>query len=157
MKNLFFALTILFMFNFVLLNETNATITQFAQVPLPKGVTVDQNGYVYVQSLSILGDGGLYKFDTNGTLLARNSSLSGEIRLVTDAVFNVLWAIEKMGQLYYVDPNTLQAYPYLNVRDLFVSQSQNPVLNMLTGDKNSLWAIDLGRDGFLDIPKDYIK
>lgn len=135
-------LIMLFLSNFVLLNEANATVIQFAQVPLPKGVTVDQNGYVYVQSLSILGNGGLYKFDPNGTLLSWNSNLSGEMRLEADAIFNVLWAIEKMGQLYYVDPNTLQAYPYLNVRDLLMSQSQNPVLNMLTGEKISLWAID---------------
>lgn len=142
MKNLFFSLTIIFMSNFVLLNETNATIMQFAQVPLPKGITVDQNGYVYVQSLSMLGDGGLYKFDPNGTLLSRNSNLFGAIRLEADAVFNILWALEKNGQLYYIIPDTLQAYPYLNVRDLIMSQSQTPVLNMLTGEKIPLWAID---------------
>lgn len=121
-------------------NQANGAVTQFAGVPYPKGVAVDQQGNVYVQSLSILGDGGLYKFSPDGSLLARNPNLCGEIRLVVDTVNNVLWAIETKGVLYGINPNTLQAQPFLNLMNLPIPQG--PVLNILTGQSVDLLMIN---------------
>lgn len=137
---LLFVIVTVFAFGFILLDEAHATVTTFAAVTYPKGVAVDQDGYVYVQSLSVLGDGGLFKFRPDGTLQARNSSLLGAVRLATDVVNHVIWALEKGGMLYVVNLDTLQVLPFLDMRSLPIPQG--PVLNILTGDRVPLLMID---------------
>ncbi|NVN90122.1 MAG: Ig-like domain-containing protein [Desulfuromonadales bacterium] len=121
-------------------NMANAAVTQFASLTYPKGVVVDQQGNVYVQSLSILGDGGLYKFSPDGTLLARNPNLFGKIRFVVDTVNNVIWALETKGMLYAINPSTLQAQQFVNLKSLSIPQGA--VLNLLTGQSVDLLMID---------------
>lgn len=108
----------------------HAAVRGFAQVTYPNGVAVNQKGEVFVHSLSILGDGGLYKFAPNGSFMGRNPYLFGEIRLVADEVNGVLWGVETKGALYAINPDTLQAQEFLNLRNL----AGRPVWNMLRGE-----------------------
>lgn len=136
---LFLILMLIFIFGFIVLRGVHSEVMEFASIPLPNGVAVDQKDNVYVQSLSILGGGGLYKFASSGALLARNPSLFGEIRLAFDPVNNLIWAIETKGILYVINPDTLQVEQSLDIRYLTISGA---VLNILTGKSESLYMID---------------
>ncbi len=116
-----------------------AAPTVFARMTNPNGVAVDQAGNVYVQSLSALGDGGLFKFDSNGVLKARNSQLFGDFRLEPDPLNGVIWAQEIQGKLYVVDPNTLQASLFMDMRTWATNNNPQSVLDMLTGKSETLW------------------
>lgn len=123
--------TVILFFACFLLHPAYASVTSFAQVSNPNGVVVDQSGNVYVQSLSILGDGGLYKFSPQGTLLGRNSNLFGKIRMVFDPAMSVIWGVETKGALYAIDPATLNAQLMVNLNNLSIPQGS--VLNLLRG------------------------
>ena len=116
------------------------SISQFATITYPQGVVVDKYGNIYIQSLSLF-DGGLLKFSQDGALLARNSSLSGKLRLVEDQVNGVIWGIEIGGMLYYIDPNTLQATPYMNISNYLMPYKES-VFNIIRKDFIPIFMID---------------
>jgi DNA-binding beta-propeller fold protein YncE len=127
------AALILFVLSLTITEYAQSNTILFAKITNPNGVAVDQAGNVYVESLSILGDGGLFKFAPNGALMARNKQLIGKFRLAPDPLHGVIWAQEISGNLYYIDPNTLQAYLFMDLRTWAFNHNQEPVLNMLTG------------------------
>lgn len=88
----------------------HSEVTAFAQVTFPNGIAVDQKNNVYVQSLSLLGGGGVYKFNQNGNLITKNPNLFGEFRFATDSVNNLILAIETKGDLYYIEQETMATY-----------------------------------------------
>ena len=69
------AALILFAISVVIPNNSWSAVKAIAQLTNPNGVVVDNIGTVYVQSLSANSDGGLYKFDSNGNLLAFNNQM----------------------------------------------------------------------------------
>ncbi|MCG5498944.1 DUF4214 domain-containing protein [Ectothiorhodospira variabilis] len=111
---------------------SSATLTRFADITFPQSVMVNQEGDVYVHSLSLLGDGGLYRFDSQGRRLAYNPNLFGSIRLVEDSERGVIWGLEKRGGLYVIDPVTLDSRFFLNIA--VHGFPHEPVLNVLSGE-----------------------
>jgi hypothetical protein len=104
----------------------------FTRMNNPTGVVVDQAGNVYVQSFSEFG-GGLFKFDANGNLIAQNNQLNGKFRLSSDLLHGVIWAQEINGNLYYIDPNTLQAQLFIDLKAWIINNHlQEPVFNILS-------------------------
>ncbi len=80
-----------------------SAISTFVSLTNPEGVAVDKSGNVYVSTLSVLGDGGIYKFNSAGVLLGF-TPMVGKFRLAMDEGNGVLWAQEISGMLYAVNP-----------------------------------------------------
>jgi len=130
---------ILFALSLTITEPAQSDPTLFARLTNPTGVAVDQAGNVYVQSLSLLGNGGLFKFDSNGVLQAQNSNLLGKFRFAPDPLFhNLLWAQEISGKLYLVNTDTLQAQLFMDLRAWAMDHNMEPALNMLTGKQVNL-------------------
>ena len=113
----------------------SSPISTFVSLTNPEGVTVDNSGNVFVSTLSLFSDGGLYKFNSAGVLQGFRP-LFGEFRLAMDERNGVIWAQETSGMLYAVNPDTLQATPVLNLNSLW--KTTEPALNILTGKRVDL-------------------
>ena len=118
-------------------NYAWSAVKAIAQLTNPNGVVVDNIGSVYVQSLSANSDGGLYKFDSNGNLLAFNNQISGNYRFAFDPS-GWLWAQEIRGKLYFINRFTLQAQQFLDLRAWAMANSPLPAVDLLTGQAGNL-------------------
>ena len=118
-------------------NYSWSAVTAIAQLTNPNGVVVDNIGGVYVQSLSANSDGGLYKFDSNGNVLAFNNQISGKFHFAFDPS-GWLWAQEIGGKLYFINRFTLQAQQFLDLRTWAMANSPLPAVDLLTGKAGNL-------------------
>lgn len=117
-----------------------AAVSIFSRLTNPTGIAVDRSGAVYVHSLSLLGDGGLYRFDQQGRMTGRNPGLFGRFRLAMDPEYDMLWAQETTGRLFLIDTQTLQASLIVDLRQ--VLQSQASVWNIASGRSTFFFLFD---------------
>ncbi|MBD3351536.1 MAG: T9SS type A sorting domain-containing protein [Candidatus Lokiarchaeota archaeon] len=111
------------------------SVVQFAQVATPTGVAVDEQGNVYVNSLSIFNDGGLYRFAPDGSLIGFLQFPHVDLRLTADYQENAIWAVEKKGEIYRFDLGSLQLKHFVSLKSL----QPSTVLDILTGNKFPLY------------------
>lgn len=133
MKLKYLIVLIVFSLSLIITEYAQSEPKLFASVVNPTGVITDQSGSVYVQSLSLPEfGGGLLKFDANGNLIAQNNQLSGKFRFAPDPLHGVIWAQEINGDLYYINPDTLQAQLLINLKTWTINNHhQEQVFNIL--------------------------
>lgn len=85
---------------------TNGDATIVWKFQIPRGVTVDGEGNVWVSERST---GYVYKFDTNGTCLAAISGLSGVQALSYSSTNDTVYASSNNDASYVINPHTATA------------------------------------------------